>query len=223
METIQRFLSGILKLIIVIAVGLFIFIVMQKFFPNLMSKISFYKPGSSFFTDNWLPDPVNLQEVAQPKTSDLSGNIYEGGLTPGTSYVIYSDSGMKVVKVPPTKSQVFNAQTAGFSDNSLYARNLSVYDGESINTYKTIYGEARSTFFANGTFPIYIIDTQGRIFATETAIATGQWSVPGWSRFSVQVRSLLPSHQPCQLLFVPNPQSPDANTGARALVPVFCN
>lgn len=223
MDTIQFFLSAILKLIIIIFVGIFIFIVLQKFFPNFLSKFSFYRSSGAFFTDNWLPDPVNFQDVAKGRKADLSGNVYEGGLTPGTSYVIYSDSGMKIIKVPPTKSQVFNAQTAGFSDSSLYVRNLSIYNGDSVNTHKTIYGEARSTFFANGTFPIYIIDTQGRVFAVETAIATEQWSIPGWSRFSVQIRSLLPSHQPCQLLFIPNPQSPDANTGGRALIPVSCN
>lgn len=222
METIQYLLSKLLKVIIILIICIFVFLVLKKFFPNLLSSFSFYKPGASFFTDNWLPDPVNFQEIAKPKIADLSGNVYEGGLTPGTSYVIYSEKGMEIVKVPP-KSQVFNAQTSGFSDNSLYVRNLSIYNGDSIKTYKTIYGEARGTFFANQTFPVYITDTQNRVFAVETAIATGQWSVPGWSRFTVQVRSLLPSHQPCQLLFMPNPKSPDANTGARALIPVFCN
>lgn len=222
METIQFLLSKMFKVIVILGLCILVFIVLQKFFPNLLSRLSFYKPGSTFFTDNWLPDPTNFQEIAQPKTADLSGNIYEGGLTPGTSYVIYTNSGMKVVNVPP-KSQVFNSQTAGFSDSSLYVRNLSIYSGESIGTNKVIYGEARGTFFANQTFPVYILDTQGRVFAVETAIASGQWSVPGWSRFTVQVRSLLPSHQPCQLLFIPNPQSPDANSGGRALVPISCN
>ncbi len=221
MDLIQYFLSKLLWLMIILGVGLILFIGVKKFAPNFLSSLSLTGNGS-FFTDNWLPDPVNLQEATKPITADLSGNVYEGRMTPGTSYVIYTEKGMQIVNVPP-KQQVFNAQTAGFSDNSIYVRNISVYSGKSIGTYETFTGEARSTFFTNGTFPVYVIDTQGRIFAKETAVATGQWSVPGWTRFSVQIRSLLPSHQPCQLLFVPDSSAPDANTNGRATIQVICN
>ena len=193
---------------------------MQKYAPNFFTKFSL--AGSSFFTDDWLPDPVNLQELAQGKTADLSGNIYESKLTPGQSYVIYTEKGMEIVKIPPKPSE-FNAETSGYVDSSLYVRNISVYKSESIRTNMTFYGEARNTFFAEEKFPVYLIDAQGKIFAKETAVSTGQWSIPGWSRFSVQIHSLLPSHQACQVLFVPDPTSQDARTGARSILPVNCN
>ena len=222
METIQYLLSKLLWVIVIVAILIVGFILMRKFAPELMSKFSLGGGTGSFFTDYWLPEPVNLVEVTKPIKADLTGNVYEGSMSPGTSYVIYGENGMEIVKVPP-KSPTFNAENSGFADSSIYIRNLSIHKEESIRTGKVFYGEARSTFFSNGKFPVYIVDSTGRIFAKEEAVQTGQWSIPGWSRFSVQVKSFLPAHQSCQVLFAPDPSSPDGRTNARAVTPVVCN
>lgn len=221
MQTIEYFLSKLFVGIIAVTILVGLFFVIQKFTPNLFNNLILYKKGG-FFTDNWLPDPINLQEMSAPKTADLSNNLYEGGMTPGTSYMTYTDKGMEVINVPP-KTTTFNAQNSGFYDSSMYVRNLSIYNGESLNTGRTFYGEAKSSFFNNGTFPVYITDNQGKIFAKETAINTGDWSIPGWTRFSVQIRSLLPAHQACKILFIPDQNSQDKNTGEQVMTSIFCN
>lgn len=220
METIQYILSKLLIVIIVVAVLIFGFMLVNKFAPNFFPNFSL--AGRSFFTDDWLPDPVDMQGAAKGTTANLSGNVYEGSLTPGTSYVVYTDAGMKIVNVPP-KNPTFNPEKSGYADSSTYVRNLSVYKNESIRNGMTFYGETRSTFFTNGIFYVYLLDAQGKVFAKETATAMSQWSVPGWTRFAVTIRSLLPTHQQCQLFFLPEPNSPDRASGMRALVPVTCN
>lgn len=223
MGLIQELLSKLLWLIIAIAILVGLFFVLQKFQPNFLKKFNLAATGS-FFTDNWLPDPVNFQEVNKPKTADLSNNIYEGNMTPGMAYVIYDDQGMHIVNVPlKNGDKVFNAQTAGYYDNSLYVRNLSVVKNESIRTGMTFYGEARNTFFADGRFPIYILNSQGKSFTRELAVATGQWSVPGWVRFSFTVSSLLPAQEACTLLFTPDPNSLERNSPHSVMIPVRCN
>ncbi len=221
MEAIEFLLKKLAGIIVVAVLLIIAFFFVQKFFPNVLQLFSLSGSRGSFFTDNWLPSPVNLQEFAKPITADLTANQYDGKLSPGTSYVLYNDKGMQIVNVPPDPS--FNAKTSGYTDNSLYVRNISVYRGQSITTDNLITGEARTGFFANDRFPIYITDPTGKVFAVETAVATGQWSIPGWTRFSMRIRSLLPSHTPCQMLFVPDVRSPDASTQNKAVVQVFCN
>lgn len=199
-----------------------VFIVLQKFVPSFMQKFSFKGGSGTFFTDNWLPDPVNLQEMSKPKTADLSNLVREDGMTPGMSYVIYTDKGMEIVKVPE-KNKIVSGQAIPIVQNAPAIRNLSLYKEDSIRLGMTFYGEAKNTFFANGTFPIYLFDSQSRMFAKETAISTGKWSIPGWTRFYVKINSPLPAHQSCQMLFVPDPNSQDKNINYRAGLPVVCN
>lgn len=221
MDTIEYLLRNLLKVITVIVLVIFVFVAVAKFLPNLSDKFNFFSSGGSFFTDDWLPAPVDMGKAAKGTTADNTKNQYEGMLTPGTSYVTYTDAGMKIVNVPPKKP--FDPQGTGYTDNSLFVRNLSVRGGESITTGKIISGEVKSSFFFDGRFPVYIIDNAGRAYAIETAASQGQGTFPNWTRFSFQIKGLLPQRTPCQLLFVPDPSSPDASTRNRATVSVSCN
>jgi hypothetical protein len=220
METIQYLLTNLLKAIAVIVIVVIIIMAVGKFLPNLSDKFNVFGNGS-FFTDDWLPAPVNLQEASKGTVADLTANQYEGMLSPGTSYVIYTDSGMKIVNVPPKKS--FDAGNSGYTDTSLFVRNLSIRQGESVSTGSIISGEVKTTFFFNGKFPVYIVDSFGRAYTIEAASSNGQGTFPGWTRFTFQIRGFLPKRTECQLLFVPDPASPDARTTNRAVFPVSCN
>lgn len=222
METIQYFLSKLVIFVLIIGGIILIFIGLQKFAPEFAKKFSFTGGSGTFFTDNWLPDPVNLQEMSKPKTADLSNQVFEGGLTPGTSYVIYTDKGMEIIKVPE-KNKIISGEAIPVIQNSSAIRNLSIYREGNLSRGMVFYGEAKSTFFYNGTFPIYLFDSQSRTFGKELAISTGQWSTPGWTRFYVKINANLPPHQSCLMLFVPDPNSQDRNINYRAGLPVVCN
>ena len=155
METIQYFLKKLFIVAVVFGILLAIFIALQKFAPNFMKKFSFVGGSGSFFTDNWLPDPVNLQKLSEPSIANLDNQIYEGGLTPGMSYVIYGKDGkVEIITVPYKNKPVINGEAIPVIQNSPAIRNLSLYKEGSIKLGMTFYGEAKSTFFSNGTFPI---------------------------------------------------------------------
>ncbi|MEI6810718.1 MAG: hypothetical protein WCK60_01555 [Candidatus Nomurabacteria bacterium] len=224
METIQYFLSKLFIFASVFGVIILIFIGLQKFAPGFVKKFSFVGGSSSFFTDNWLPDPVDLQKLSQPKIADLSNLVLEGGMTPGMSYVIYGEKGMQIVKVPGGTNNG-NGKTAPVLDSSSLIRNLSLFKGQDIRQGMTFFGEAKSTFFNESkTFPIYILDSQNRVFANEMAVATNQWASPGWTRFSVKLyANFPPTHQSCQMVFSPDKDSPDRSSNYRVALPIACN
>ena len=224
METIKYFLSKLLMFAIIIGALILLFIGLKKFNPSFVEKFSFTGGSGSFFTDNWLPDPVNLQKLSQPQTADLSNLVLEGGMTPGMSYVIYGEKGMQIVKVPGGVNNV-NVNNTPVLDNTSLVRNLSLFKGQNIRQSMTFFGEARSTFFnENKTFPIYILDSQNRVFANEMAVATNQWAQPGWTRFSVKLyANFPPTQQSCQMIFAPDKDSPDRNSSYRVVLPVVCN
>ncbi len=224
METIKYFLKKLFIFALIIGVLIFIFIALQKFVPGLMQKFSFKGGSGTFFTDNWLPDPVNLQKLSEPGIANLDNQVYEGGMTPGMSYVIYGDKGMEIIKAGNKGNPVTTGQSFLVMENPLAVRSLSIYREQSIKTGMVFYGEAKSSFFNSiGTFPVYIFDAQGRAFASEMAVATKQWSTPGWTRFSVKLYANSPPHQSCQIMFAPDKDSPDRNLSYRVTLPVVCN
>jgi len=239
METIQYFLKKLFIVAVVFGILLAIFIALQKFAPNFMKKFSFVGGSGSFFTDNWLPDPVNLQKLSQPSIANLDNQIYEGGLTPGMSYVIYGKDGkVEIITVPGGKPNSNNTNntsggirgvnnySSNYSStyNALYVRNLSIFKDQKIKTGAVFYGEAKSSFFYNGTFPIYIFDAQNKNFAREMAVETKQWAPPGWTRFSVKLYAYFPPNtQPCTMLFAPGTNSPDKNMNYPVVLPIICN
>ncbi|MEN9551734.1 MAG: hypothetical protein RI935_111 [Candidatus Parcubacteria bacterium] len=101
-----------------------------------------------------------------------------------------------------------------------YLRNLSLYSGSVVYTNMMVYGEAHTTMFVNGKFPIIVSDKQGRMLGVVTASSTASWvTSSSWSRFEARINIVLPTNTPCSLTFqqarsVPNPVS--------VAVPVMC-
>lgn len=142
--------------------------------------------------------------------------------TPGYSYsnvnyVDYTDKGMQVVdqsgnKVATsyddyTKKMTANYQAQGSSSStapvvrSLYIRNLSIYEGGSVRQGISFVGEAKSSMFRNGSFPIVLLDKDRRVIGVSAGVALSTWSVPGWVRFETRINYQIPAQSPCTMVF----------------------
>lgn len=230
MDTIRFLLSIILK----IAFGLFFLVVVFWLVGFLFPA---FKPSNLFsgelFKNDWLPTPRNYAGLLAGRSSNgENGKVYE----PGPSYngygtaesdgmpidwVVYSDSGTKIIKGGQSGSQannqIFTGNTTAGANRSMYVRNLSIYEGGNIS-YGTVFtGEARDTMFANGIFPITVQDQYGKTVALSEAINTGMWAAPGWVRFQATIRHQLPRNTMCELYFY------SAKEPLRVGIPVRCN
>jgi hypothetical protein len=87
------------------------------------------------------------------------------------------------------------------TDRSLSIRNLSIYQGGHVYTGLSFVGEARSTMFRDGKFPVVVIDAAGRLVGISAAVAQTQWAVPGWVRFETKIMYALPNNVPCTMIF----------------------
>jgi hypothetical protein len=121
---------------------------------------------------------------AYPTTLDEKGN-----------YVI----GSSKTNVQPQQTETANLDSA--ADRRLTIRNLSIYQGGHVYTGLAFVGEARSTMFRDGKFPIVVVDGAGRLVGVSTAVAQTQWAVPGWVRFETKITYPLPSNAPCTMIF----------------------
>lgn len=111
------------------------------------------------------------------------------------SYIIgYSDATIKNSPrtVTQEESNVARSQTI---------RNLSIYAGGHVYTGLSFFGEARSSMFRDGKFPIVVVDQTGRVVGVSLAVATTNWAVPGWVRFETKIMYSLPSNVPCTMIF----------------------
>jgi hypothetical protein len=217
METLRFLMS---KILIAIFILLFLwgsYLILIKFFPNITWSSG--SKSSSFFTDGWLPTPVNIHLLNRARTADLSSLVIKNTVSPGTSYVEYTGTGMRIVNGPPNTTTA-STSSGVFSPTALYIRSLSIYTNGSIYTGLSFVGEARSTLFANNTFPLYIVDAEGRVVATEQAIGLPDWSFPGWTRFVVKINNVLPVRTPCQMIFRAAPYS---QANVQVAIPVICN
>lgn len=217
METMRYLMSKILLVVIILILVWAGYLVIKKFFP----KLTFITP-THFFTDDWLPDPVNFTALNTAKTANLSSVTNDPWMSPGTSYVEYTGTGMRIIngKAPLTAT---SSITSGFSPVALYIRKLSIYTNGSLYTGLTFTGEARNTLFAQGVFPIYIVDSTGRIVAVEQAQALSAQTAPGWTKFVVQLRSVLPVRTPCHMIFRAAPTAQAGYSGTQVVLPYMCN
>jgi len=104
-------------------------------------------------------------------------------------YIQYTATGTVVTKNGATQP-----------GRSTYVRNLSIYDGQYIRQGFSFVGDARSEFFQNGKFAILVLNNQGQVIGVLPAVATSQWSVPGWVRFQGLINFPLPNGA-CTLVF----------------------
>lgn len=160
-------------------------------------------------------------------TYTASGTTVTNGDGSVISYKEYSDRNPGTLG---TKSVAASSGSpaGGYSKKELYIRNLSIYEGGHIYTGISFVGEARSTMFINGKFPIIIADMAGRVVAVTYAEATTNWATPGWVRFQTRINSVLPNKVRCLAVFEQarsNSQYPynDVGEPVRVAVPVLCN
>lgn len=127
-------------------------------------------------------------------------NTYDYSMYPTTldakgNYVIGSSK-------PKVQTQSSTGTTSNeATDRRLTVRNLSIYQGGHVYTGLSFVGEARSTMFRDGKFPIVVIDATGRLIGISTAVAQTQWAVPGWVRFETKITYTLPNNLPCTMIF----------------------
>lgn len=147
--------------------------------------------------------PVIGDERSKP--SSISTYTYGWGTT--TPFV-------QEVKVDTTKPKPY------------YLRNLSIYENGHIYTGLAFVGEARSTMFREGKFPIIVLDQGGRVVGVSAAIATTDWTVAGWTRFETKIIYTLPTGSlPCTMVFEQGLTSKERLTNTPLRIPfrVKCN
>jgi hypothetical protein len=194
---------------------------------TLLAKNTLNASGSP----DWIPSPRKYSSLFNTKTKEQNEytNLYipaapysgysiaaatgsgNGASYTQYQYVRYSDSDPVVTTdsqdetlqtaTTTTTSNVEQAAEPIFSLRSLYIRNLSIYEGGHIYTGISFVGEARSNMFREGKFPIIMVDQAGRAVGIAAAIATTDWSVPGWVRFESKIPYTLPNQTPCTMVF----------------------
>ncbi|MFA5319072.1 MAG: DUF333 domain-containing protein, partial [Candidatus Paceibacterota bacterium] len=79
-------------------------------------------------------------------------------------------------------------------DNSGDFRYLNVKEGEQITSPLKITGEVKGAWFFEGSFPISLVDWDGRIIATGLAQASGEWMTSDYVAFSTEIKFIKPSN-----------------------------
>jgi hypothetical protein len=202
MDAIRYLLGYVFKLAIVLFIGAFALWLVNFVYPDLKVRelLSF-----KFLSGDWLPAPKQYGLLGKNNQKDQYGSVYVHNnqypsfMSPNdVGYVLYTATGTQIVRNDGT---VFSGNTSAHTARSAYVRNLSFYDGGAISYGSTYTGEARESMFRNGTFPIVIVDNQGRVITSTHAINTGSWAAPGWIRFQFAVPVRLPQI-PCGLVFL---------------------
>ncbi len=160
------------------------------------------------------------------KTTNTSGGSY--ATYDYSSYPTTLDASGKYVMSSSTQGNTTgtqaNTQTTDADSKSLYIRNLSIYQGGHIYTGLSFIGEARTSLFREGKFPIVVIDGAGKVVGVSAAVALESWSVPGWARFETKIMYTLPNKVPCTMIFEEAlTQAERTRQPVRVPVPIICN
>lgn len=174
--------------------------------PNANTNV--YTPGSPYapgapYNPNPAYNGYNLNN-SQYSYSTYTYVYSNDGITNTTTTIRNTNqlvpSGTDVRGAPTTAVPV-QSPTALTTQRNLTVRNLSIYEGGHVYTGLTFVGEAKSTMFRDGKFPIIVVDDKGRIVGVSFALATTNWSVPGWTRFTTKINYALPNAIPCTMVF----------------------
>lgn len=249
METAKYLLVKILILIPIILAFAFLYKMGTMLVPYLPKTMKMGSSGEDFLPP---PGSLSLAGKAKTPDANTNvyvhGNTFNGYGTSSVDtgnnpqvYVSYDEKGNIIYKdingnVVDKSAVEYNANTTtnnqpvqAFNINdskyerALYVRNLSIFQNGHIYTGLRFSGEAKGTMFNNGTFPIFIVDSAGRVIAKEQAVATEKWAVPGWVRFNVKINSILPMRIPCFFVFQAENGSPESRKGVFVTVPETCN
>lgn len=129
--------------------------------------------------------------------------------------------GTIVTSAPTAQMQTAHSLT---SNRNLFVRNLSIYEGGRVYTGLTFIGEAKSSMFREGKFPIIIVDQAGRVVGISAAVATTNWAVPGWARFEAKINYQLPNNTLCTMVFEEAlTQAEKSRQPLRVPLPIRCN
>lgn len=156
-------------------------------------------------------------------TPTATSNLY----VHGQAFQGYSQSPTSEFVSYSSRSSSTTQPTAA-PNRSMYIRNLSIYENGHVYTGLSFVGEARNEMFSNGGFRIIVVDQRGAIIGTSRAVKQDNWSVPGWSRFSVKVQHVLPpGGAPCSMIFEQDiEQFKYSGVNAQAVrvgIPIKCN
>lgn len=160
--------------------------------------------------------------------SNASGNVSTTNNTITSTTNTASQQG-GVQNTIPTNTQAVAQKPATPKnpslDRNLYIRNLSIYEGGHVYTNLFFVGEARSTMFREGRFPIVLVDQFGKVIGVSAAVAQSNWAVPGWVRFETKIPYSLPNKAPCTMVFEEALTQAERATRQPARVPirVQCN
>jgi hypothetical protein len=241
MEKIQYLISFFMKFAFVLVLFAFIIWVLGIFYPTLSFRSLFPTPTSKSSAENdWLPDPTKWKGLfGSQNNGGMNGKVFVPGPAYNgysntsndnwdsqTDYITYTQEGTRIIrsnsgtvdinmKFPVASSNVY-------ADKTLYIRNLSIYEGGHIYTGLSFIGEARSTMFKNGKFPIIITDNTGKVVSVTNAEAMTNWAVPGWTRFQTKITSVLPNKISCTMIFQSS-ASYTTQQPTRVAIPILCN
>ena len=73
-------------------------------------------------------------------------------------------------------------------------RNLNIKEGEQISSPLRISGEVKGGWFFEGSFPITLVDWDGKIIATGLAEAKGEWMTADYVSFTSEIKFTKPAN-----------------------------
>lgn len=195
---------------------------------NFQGKLS---SSASSTREDWLPSPRKYQGLfgRRAETPNENTNLFKAGdpfngynlndsqytystyrYSTGSSSIDGGDYtvGNTTTKDPLPESGIVSGISSSKSSPTnttnarlLTVRNLSIYEGGHVYTGLSFIGEAKSSMFREGRFPIVVVDKDGRVVGISTAVATTNWTIPGWTKFETKINYALPSNMPCTMIF----------------------
>jgi hypothetical protein len=242
MDSIRHLLQFFIKIALAFFVAAFVFWLISLARPSIhIGKFFSLKTASSTVSEDWLPSPRTYAKLF--KVGANTPNEYTNVYTPGPAfngyggnnnqytystynYVTYTSTGTVITKGTTGEQVSQNSSSLQKSvARAQLIRNLSVYEGGHVYTGLAFVGEAKSSMFKNGRFPIIVADQTGRVIGISAAIATTNWTVPGWARFETKIIYPLPVNVPCSMIFEEALTNEEraARAPQRVSIPVRCN
>lgn len=248
MDVIKHLLQFLFKFAVLMFFVAFLWWGVATFVPAFGISSLLHRTSTSTESSSWLPSPRNYQGLfGKAETPNEYSNVYvpgqmfngytnayrgnEGGAN--VDFVTYTSTGTQIIR--GNQSAVFNNQEQfsqsqtntqiqnGNVQNNLFVRNISIYQGGHVYTGLSFVGEARESMFLNGKFPIVIVDQGGKIVSVSYAMATTNWTIPGWVKFQVKIVGSLPNKTPCTMVFEQARIQNSQVVPVRVRLPVVCN
>lgn len=85
----------------------------------------------------------------------------------------------------------------------------SLKSGETVTSPLVVTGEARGTWFFEGSFPVTLVDWDGKIIAQAPAMAVGEWMTTNYVPFTVTLNFIKPTYNSKGTLILHNDNPSD--------------